>query len=211
MSIWIKTVKLKKEADGPKLLEKDILHFKSKGDVLLCGDFNARCGNLLDFVSSDSADHLPISNDDYPVDFSLNVRNSRDTTVDTRGIFSHARQELYKKSLKGYYKLCKDHICRTDTGTNMKYLVIVLFVGVAFAAPSENKREKRQVLPNCIGVANPCRGSSTSRQFFSHPDATKFIQCDIAGNAFVLTCPSGLVWNQFSTTCVSPFTMVAGG
>ncbi|XP_052057750.1 uncharacterized protein LOC127698375 [Mytilus californianus] len=236
----------------------------------------------------------------------------------------------------------------------MKYLVIVLFVGVAFAAPSENKREKRQVLPNCVdsyqnvadpcrrntnnrvyyphprdqtkflqcdvfgrmfvvqcpageiynqatttcikpqtttlqttntgmqnpctaaninngkiyfsvatdshqfiecdlngnanvltcpsqllwdenrlscvyqfqsgvlvttpnpngglgGVANPCRGSSTSRQFFSHPDATKFIQCDIAGNAFVLTCPSGLVWNQFSTTCVSPFTMVAGG
>ncbi|CAC5392934.1 unnamed protein product [Mytilus coruscus] len=62
-----------------QLLEKDILHFKSKGDVLLCGDFNARCGNLLDFVSSDSADHLPINNDDYPVDFSLNVRNSRDT------------------------------------------------------------------------------------------------------------------------------------
>ncbi|CAG2199053.1 unnamed protein product [Mytilus edulis] len=68
-----------------QLLEKDILHFKSKGDVLLCGDFNARCGNLLDFVSSDSTDHLPISNDNYPVDFNLNVRNSRDTTVDTRG------------------------------------------------------------------------------------------------------------------------------
>ena len=26
------------------------------------------------------------------------------------GVFSHARQELYKKSLKGYYKLCKDVI-----------------------------------------------------------------------------------------------------
>ncbi|XP_069140831.1 uncharacterized protein [Argopecten irradians] len=54
---------------------------------------------------------------------------------------------------------------------------------------------------------NPCVGQTVTNTglFFSHPDPTKFIQCDVAANAFVLSCPSGLVWNEFSTTCVSPY------
>ena len=68
-----------------QLLENDIVSFKSKGDVLLCGDFNARCGNLPDFIVSDSADHLPVDNDCYAVDFMLNNRYSKDTTIDSRG------------------------------------------------------------------------------------------------------------------------------
>ncbi|XP_021351567.1 uncharacterized protein LOC110449195, partial [Mizuhopecten yessoensis] len=57
------------------------------------------------------------------------------------------------------------------------------------------------------GAANPCRGQTVTPAglFFSHPDPNKFIQCDIAGDAYVLTCPSGLVWNEYSTTCVSPY------
>ncbi|KAL3851707.1 hypothetical protein ACJMK2_015434 [Sinanodonta woodiana] len=52
-------------------------------------------------------------------------------------------------------------------------------------------------------VGNPCSAQaiSSSQMFFSHPDSTKFIQCDIDGSAFVLTCPSGLVWNQYLETC----------
>ncbi|XP_052677094.1 uncharacterized protein LOC128158344 [Crassostrea angulata] len=62
-------------------------------------------------------------------------------------------------------------------------------------------------------TTNPCKNSvvtTGNTQFHSHPDPAKFIQCDIAGNAYVLACPSGLVWNEFSTTCVSPFTQAVG-
>uniref|UniRef100_A0A8W8LMY2 Chitin-binding type-2 domain-containing protein n=1 Tax=Magallana gigas TaxID=29159 RepID=A0A8W8LMY2_MAGGI len=62
-------------------------------------------------------------------------------------------------------------------------------------------------------TSNPCKNSvvtTGNTQFHSHPDPAKFIQCDIAGNAYVLACPSGLVWNEFSTTCVSPFTQAVG-
>jgi len=55
--------------------------------------------------------------------------------------------------------------------------------------------------------SNPCRGQAVAAAglFFSHPNPNKFIQCDIAGDAYVLTCPSGLVWNEYSKTCVSPY------
>ncbi|XP_069138969.1 peritrophin-1-like [Argopecten irradians] len=61
------------------------------------------------------------------------------------------------------------------------------------------------------GAANPCLGQTVTNVglFFSHPDPNKFIQCDIAGDAYVLSCPSGLVWNEYSKTCVSPY-LVAG-
>ncbi|WAR24951.1 hypothetical protein MAR_010655 [Mya arenaria] len=46
-----------------------------------------------------------------------------------------------------------------------------------------------------LNGANPCTAQAISAQalFFSHPDPTKFIQCDLQGNAFVQRCPSGLV------------------
>ncbi|XP_052780491.1 uncharacterized protein LOC128217394 [Mya arenaria] len=56
-----------------------------------------------------------------------------------------------------------------------------------------------------LNGANPCTAQAISAQalFFSHPDPTKFIQCDLQGNAFVQRCPSGLVWNQYLETCAS--------
>ncbi|KAJ8301800.1 hypothetical protein KUTeg_020787 [Tegillarca granosa] len=52
---------------------------------------------------------------------------------------------------------------------------------------------------------NPCRanGGCLTGGFFSHPNPGKFIQCDLACDAYVLSCPAGLVWNQYSKNCVS--------
>ncbi|XP_062568542.1 uncharacterized protein LOC134230718 [Saccostrea cucullata] len=69
------------------------------------------------------------------------------------------------------------------------------------------------ILPSTGVTTNPCKNAvvtTGNSQFFSHPDPSKFIQCDIAGDAYVLSCPSGLVWNEFSTTCVSPYTQAVG-
>ncbi|KAL3851708.1 hypothetical protein ACJMK2_015435 [Sinanodonta woodiana] len=56
-------------------------------------------------------------------------------------------------------------------------------------------------------TTNPCTAQAITSQnlFFPHPDATKFIQCDLAGDAYVMQCPSGLVWNQSTSTCASPY------
>ncbi|XP_052780489.1 uncharacterized protein LOC128217390 [Mya arenaria] len=60
-------------------------------------------------------------------------------------------------------------------------------------------------LTGLLNGANPCTPEAINAQslFFSHPDPTKFIQCDLQGNAFVQRCPSSLVWNQYFKTCVS--------
>lgn len=60
-------------------------------------------------------------------------------------------------------------------------------------------------LTGYLSTKNPCTAQaiSTKSLFFSHPDPTKFIQCDLQGNAFVQNCPSGLVWNQYMETCAS--------
>ena len=52
---------------------------------------------------------------------------------------------------------------------------------------------------------------SAMKLFFAHPDPNKFIQCDLWGDVYVLNCPAGLVWNQFSETCASAYVTVNGG
>lgn len=65
------------------LLESDIENYKQKGDLMICGDFNARTGNLDDFISNDGANHLPIY--DYRPDTVIKHRYSKDSVVDRRG------------------------------------------------------------------------------------------------------------------------------
>ncbi|WAR24965.1 hypothetical protein MAR_010669 [Mya arenaria] len=57
------------------------------------------------------------------------------------------------------------------------------------------KEQNDCVFAGFLNGANPCTAQAISAQalFFSHPDPTKFIQCDLQGNAFVQRCPSGLV------------------
>ncbi|KAL4225899.1 hypothetical protein ACF0H5_013887 [Mactra antiquata] len=59
-------------------------------------------------------------------------------------------------------------------------------------------------------LKNPCtrENIAANKLFFPHPDPTKFIQCDLWGDVYVVSCPAGLVWNQYSETCASAFITV---
>ncbi|KAL4232534.1 hypothetical protein ACF0H5_007226 [Mactra antiquata] len=60
-------------------------------------------------------------------------------------------------------------------------------------------------LTGFLATSNPCTpiALQANQLYFSHPDPSKFIQCDLQGNAFVQNCPAGLVWNQYSESCAS--------
>ena len=64
-------------------IEKDIFSYQNLGDIILCGDFNARCGTDNDFVSNDLDDFIPID-PNYVADNSR-IRYSRDSKLDSRG------------------------------------------------------------------------------------------------------------------------------
>lgn len=66
-----------------ELIEKDLLYYKEKGDVLICGDFNARNADKLDVITDDTPKYLPLF-DSYSVDNTTRVRRSHVTVIDTR-------------------------------------------------------------------------------------------------------------------------------
>ena len=66
--------------DHFEVLQNNIYSFSRKGDVILCGDFNARIGGLDDFVDQDD---LNFSNS--IIESNINPRNSRDGVVNTYG------------------------------------------------------------------------------------------------------------------------------
>ncbi|XP_063423086.1 mucin-2-like [Mytilus trossulus] len=51
---------------------------------------------------------------------------------------------------------------------------------------------------------NPCTNANFAHglNYFEHPtDRNKFIECDLTGNAIVMSCDPGLVWLQKNVTC----------
>ena len=66
-----------------QLIERDLFVYQKLGDIILCGDFNARCGSENDFVSEDLDEFIPV-NSNYVADNSK-IRNSRDSKLDARG------------------------------------------------------------------------------------------------------------------------------
>ncbi|XP_071132876.1 uncharacterized protein [Mytilus edulis] len=54
------------------------------GEILLCGDFNARIGSENDFIVNDDSKFTPIF-DTYPTDKNIMTRKSRDQKIDQRG------------------------------------------------------------------------------------------------------------------------------
>lgn len=55
------------------------------GDIILCGDLNARTGREHDYVPFDSTAHVPISDGYYHIEAAVNKRLICDSVVDTRG------------------------------------------------------------------------------------------------------------------------------
>ena len=46
--------------DAFNLIQEEISHFKQKGSIALCGDFNARTGQLIDYTTTDGNDAIDI-------------------------------------------------------------------------------------------------------------------------------------------------------
>lgn len=65
-------------------LEKETAQFIKKGNILLCGDFNARTSNAPDFIMDDDNLYLPMSSS-YSVDKQILKRLNTDKTLDSRG------------------------------------------------------------------------------------------------------------------------------
>ena len=74
----------KLDHDLTDLIEKDLLVYKQKGDVLILGDLNARTSNKDDFITNDNSNHLPLF-DSYKPDNSIRYRKSMDHELDERG------------------------------------------------------------------------------------------------------------------------------
>jgi len=70
---------------------------------------------------------------------------------------------------------------------------------------------KPTVFPTTQNFKNPCTAAQIAgnHYYFAHPNPAKFIQCDNALQAFVVNCPSGLVWNQYYEVCASAFAQAA--
>jgi endonuclease/exonuclease/phosphatase family metal-dependent hydrolase len=67
-------------------IERDIVNkYMNNGDIVLCGDLNARSGSEPYFIQNDSyGDHVPV-NEDYECDIVQEKRNSYDNKLDARG------------------------------------------------------------------------------------------------------------------------------
>jgi hypothetical protein len=65
-------------------LEKETAQFIKKGNILLCGDFNARTSNAPDLFMDDDNLYLPMSSS-YSVDKQILKRLNTDKILDSRG------------------------------------------------------------------------------------------------------------------------------
>ena len=70
------------------VLHDDVTHFRALGNVIICGDFNARTGNHPDFISTAGKDNHDFYNafcNNETYDFPDNARKSEDVKVNKYG------------------------------------------------------------------------------------------------------------------------------
>ena len=66
-------------------LERDIIWFSQKGQVILTGDFNARTATELDYIHNDDCSYLPIHDINYTPDRPIRIRFNQDKTCQAYG------------------------------------------------------------------------------------------------------------------------------
>ena len=72
------------DKDILECVEKDISHYNSLGNVILCGDINARVSSEQDFILQDNNSFIPLYQN-YPNDKQITFRKSKDPKLDSRG------------------------------------------------------------------------------------------------------------------------------
>lgn len=70
--------------DGFEAIERDVNKYRHLGYVAMCGDFNARTGNQLDYIAGDNSRYIPVD-DKYIEDIGIPFRRSQDLKIDDRG------------------------------------------------------------------------------------------------------------------------------
>jgi hypothetical protein len=67
-----------------------------------------------------------------------------------------------------------------------------------------NCEQPQQQTYNCADNRSPCTQENidAGRFYFAHDEPNQFVQCDLWGGCFDMTCPGGLVWNQEYVTCI---------
>ena len=65
-------------------IEKDITHYQNLGNILICGDFNARVSTEPDFIVNDDNGYIPLHSN-YIVDKQILSRHNMDSKLDNRG------------------------------------------------------------------------------------------------------------------------------
>lgn len=74
----------KSDEDTLEAVIKDVNTYKRDGQIIICGDLNARTGTELDFIHDDNDKHLPLD-PAYIIDHNICSRKSEDAKVDDRG------------------------------------------------------------------------------------------------------------------------------
>ena len=74
----------KSDSDSLNAIIRDINILKNNGNIVICGDLNARTGIDSDYISNDSDKHVPLD-PSYIIDSDILQRNSEDIKVDDRG------------------------------------------------------------------------------------------------------------------------------
>ena len=66
-------------------LEREVAEYKTQEDMILCGDLNARVGNMLDYIMNDSSPHVEQYYSGYESDNAIPQRKNQDVQTNTQG------------------------------------------------------------------------------------------------------------------------------
>lgn len=69
--------------DVIETIEKDVNKFKNKGEIMICGDMNARTASSDDLIVHDDVRYLPLC-ETYKIDNNMYKRNNRDVFLNDR-------------------------------------------------------------------------------------------------------------------------------